>query len=174
MKTRHVIVLCAAMLVGAAPVTAAEPVAAPRSTPGTMLAQAAAAPAATKPARAHTSKASTVDAGEGRIAELHAKLKITPAQEDLWSGVTQVMRANAQAMEPLRKARHEKATTMTAVEDFTSYAEIADVHADGIKKFVPVFAALYESMTDEQKKNADTIFRRGERSKRTTSASKSR
>ena len=166
MKTRDVIVLCAAMVVGAAPITAAEPVAASRATPGMMIAQATAAPAATKPARAHTSKAATVDAGEGRITELHAKLKITPAQEDLWSGVTQVMRANAQAMEPLRKARAEKASTMTAVDDFTSYAEIADVHADGIKKFVPVFAALYDSMSDAQKKNADTMFRRGEASKK--------
>jgi len=166
MKTRNVIALCAAMFVGAAPIAAAEPVAAQRSPQGMMVAQATTAPAATKQARAHTSKASTVDASEGRIADLHAKLKITPAQEDLWSGVTQVMRTNAQAMEPLRKARSEKAPTMTAVEDFTSYAEIADVHADGIKKFVPVFAALYDSMSDAQKKNADTIFRRSETTKK--------
>jgi protein CpxP len=171
MKTRDVIVLCAAMVVGAAPITAAEPVAAQRSTQAMMLAQATAAPAETKPARAHTSKASTVDASEARITDLHAKLKITPAQEDLWSGVTRVMRTNAQAMEPLRKTRSEKAPTMTAVEDFTSYAEIADVHADGIKKFVPVFAALYDSMSDAQKKNADTIFRRSE-PKSTTSKSR--
>ena len=173
MKTRDVIVLCAAMVVGAVPITAAagEPVAAQHSAPAVMLAQATAAPAATKPARAHTSKAATVDASEARITDLHAKLRITPAQEDLWSSVTQVMRANAQAMEPLRKARSEKAPTMTAVEDFTSYAEIADVHADGIKKFVPVFAALYDSMSDAQKKNADTMFRRGE-PRRTTSKSR--
>ena len=169
MKTRDVIVLCAAMVVGAAPLTAAEPVGAKRSAPAMMLAQATPAPAATKPAPAHASKAATVNAGETRITHLHAKLKITPAQEDLWSGVTEVMRANATTLEPLRKARSERAPTMTAVEDFTSYAEIAEIHADGIKKFVPVFTALYESMSDAQKKNADTIFRRGDAPKRPAS-----
>jgi len=158
MKTRNVLMLCTALFVGAATIAAAEPLASKDS-------------AATKPAPAHTSKAATVDAGEARIADLHAKLKITPAQEALWSSVTEVMRGNAKAMEPLRKARSDKTLTMTAVEDFTSYAEIADVHADGIKKFVPVFTALYDSMSDAQKKNADTMFRRGERK---STASKSR
>lgn len=154
MKTRNVLVLCAALCVAAA------------AAPATTSAQATPAPTTMKPAPAHTSKAATVDAGEARITDLHAKLKITPAQEALWSSVTEVMRGNAKTMEPLRKARSEKAPTMTAVEDFTSYAEIADVHADGIKKFVPVFAALYESMSDAQKKNADTMFRRVEASKK--------
>jgi periplasmic protein CpxP/Spy len=166
MKTRNVLVLCTAVFVGAATIAAAEPLAPPRSAPALMLAQATPTPATTKPAPAHTSKAATVDASEARIADLHAKLKITPAQEALWSSVTEVMRGNAKTMEPLRKARSEKALTMTAVEDFTSYAEIADVHADGIKKFVPVFAALYGSMSDTQKKNADTMFRRVEASKK--------
>lgn len=169
MKTRDVLVLCAAMIAGAASITAAEPVAAKLSAQTMMLAQATPAPAATKQAPAHASKGKAVDADEARIADLHAKLKITPAQEDLWSSVTQVMRANAKTMEPLRQARYDKAPTMTAVEDFTSYAEIAEAHADGIKRFVPVFTALYDSMSDAQKKNTDTIFRRGEGPKRTTS-----
>ena len=119
------------------------------------------ATAATKQALAHTPKGKAVDADEARIRDLHAKLKITPAQENLWSNVTAVMRDNAKTMEPLRKARYDKAPTMTAVEDFTSYGEITDVHADGIKKFVPVFSALYDSMSDDQKKNADVMFRGG-------------
>jgi hypothetical protein len=169
MKTRDVIVLCAAMVTGAVSITGAEPVAAKLSAQTMMLAQATPAPAATKQAPAHTSKAKAVDADEARITDLHAKLKITPAQEDLWSSVTKVMRANAKTMEPLRQARYDKAPTMTAVEDFTSYAEIADAHADGIKAFVPVFTALYDSMSDAQKKNTDTIFRRGEGPRNTTS-----
>ncbi len=67
-----------------------------------MLAQATPAPAAGKQAMAHTPKGKAVDADEARITDLHAKLKITPAQEDLWSGVTTVMRANAKTMEPLK------------------------------------------------------------------------
>ena len=57
------------------------------------------------------------------------------------------------------KARADKAKTMTAVDDLKSYAEIADAHADGLKKFVPAFEALYASMSDAQKANANTLFR---------------
>ena len=169
MKTRDVIVLCAAMVTGAASITAAEPVAAKPSAQTMMLAQATPATAAGKQAMAHTPKGKAVDADEARITNLHAKLRITPAQEDLWSSVTTVMRANAKAMEPLRKARYDRAPTMTAVEDFTSYAEIADAHADGIKRFVPAFTALYDSMADAQRKTTDTIFRRGEGPRRSMS-----
>jgi LTXXQ motif family protein len=175
MKTREMTMLCAAMILGTAAATAPATVAAARLRAPVMLAQAApaAAPmqgeAVATPPRAAAAKTSNVDRVEARITDLHARLKITPAQEELWGGVTQVMRENAKTMEALRKARSERAQTMTAVEDFKSYGEITEVHADGIKKFVPVFSALYDSMSDAQKKNADTIFRRGPARKRTAS-----
>ena len=172
MKTRNVIVLCAAMIVGTASITAPATVAA---TPPAqvMLAQATPPPAATpKPATA--AKASSVDPVDVRIKDLHAQLQITPAQEDLWKNVTQVMRENAKTMDALRKARSEKAQTMTAVEDFKSYGEITEVHAEGIKKFIPVFSALYDSMSDAQKKNADSRFRGVGASKNMTSKSNAR
>ncbi len=162
MKTRDIVMLCAAIVVGTAPITAPATVAAATLRAPVMLAQATPAPAATTRAQATASKASTVDAVEARIKDLHARLKITPAQEDLWKNVTQVMQDNGKTMDALRKARTEKAPTMTAVEDFKTYGEITEVHADGIKKFVPVFSALYDSMSDAQKKNADNIFRRGQ------------
>ena len=83
-------------------------------------------------------KASDADRVEARIKDMHAKLKIT-------------------------QARSEHAKTMTAVDDLKSYAEITDAHADGIKKFTPVFATLYAEMPDAQKKEADTLFRHGTR-----------
>jgi len=102
-----------------------------------------------------------VDRVEARITDMHAKLKITQAQEDQWAKVAQMMRDNEKAIEPLIKARAENAKTMTAVDDLKSYGEIADAHAAGIKQFTPVFATLYESMSDAQKKEADTLFRHG-------------
>ncbi len=96
---------------------------------------------------------------EKRIKKLHADLKITPAQETLWNNVAQVMRENHEQMDKLTKAREKGAKTMTAVEDLKSYSEIIDANAVGLKKFIPPFEALYASMSDEQKKNADTFFR---------------
>lgn len=101
------------------------------------------------------------DRVEARIQNMHAKLHITPAQEDQWNKVAQVMRDNSSAIEPLIQDRADHAKTMTAVDDLKSYGEITDAHADGIHKFTPVFTALYASMSDEQKKQADILFHQG-------------
>ena|SRR5450759_154646 len=106
-------------------------------------------------------KASAQDRVEARITNMHAKLKITAAQEDQWASVAQVMRDNEKTVEPLIKARRENGKTMTAVDDLKSYGEITDAHADGIKKFTPVFATLYAGMSDNQKQEADALFRHG-------------
>jgi protein CpxP len=124
-------------------------------------------PAATKPVPgpARSAKASGVDRVEARITMLHAKLVITPAQEEQWKNVTQVMRENAQTMEALTKTRATQAKTMTAVDDLKSYAEVTTAHADGLKKFIPVFETLYAGMSDAQKAKADTLFRGHHRSR---------
>jgi hypothetical protein len=104
------------------------------------------------------SAASKVVSVEERIKTLHASLAITPEQEVLWNNVAQVMRDNSKTMEALITARSEKAGAMNAVEDFKSYGEITQAHADGSQKFIPVFEALYNSMPDAQKKTADAVF----------------
>jgi len=109
-----------------------------------------AAPAAESPSR------STV---ESRIDELHRQLKITPQQKSQWDAVAEVMRENAQAMEALQKQRASDAKSMDAVGVVKSYAEVVQAHEDGIKKFIPAFEDLYNSMSDSQKKIADSMFR---------------
>ena len=113
------------------------------------------------PAQKPPARASKVDRTEAYIKNLQAQLKITPAQEELWNKLTQVMRDNAKTMDALTQARMEKAKAMTAVEDLKYYSEITQAHADGLKNFIPAFEALYASMSDEQKKDADTLFRHG-------------
>ena len=115
------------------------------------------------PGAASAAKASSEDRIEARIKDMHAKLKITTAQEAQWTKVGQMMRDNEKAIEPLMHARNTNARTMTAVDDLKSYGEITDAHADGIKRFTPVFADLYASMSDSQKKQADALFRQGDR-----------
>jgi hypothetical protein len=110
-------------------------------------------------------KVSKTERVEVRIKELHAKLKITPAQKGLWDNVTRVMRDDAKKMEALIKARSEKATTTNAIDDLKSYSEIAEAHADGLKNFIPVFEPLYAGMSDAQKKDADKLFHHQGRTK---------
>ncbi len=109
-------------------------------------------------AKATAAKSSSEDRVEARVKNMHAKLKITQEQEDQWTKVAQVMRDNAKTMDALTQARFEHVTTMNAVDDLKSYGEITDAHADGIKKFTPVFATLYGSMSEAQKKDADALF----------------
>ena len=121
--------------------------------------------ASAEPGMAAASKASKTERVEVRIKELRSKLKITPAQEGLWDNVTKAMRDDAVRMEALIKARSENAMTRNAVDDLKSYSEITDAHANGLKNFISVFEPLYASMSDAQKKDADTLFRHQGRGK---------
>jgi hypothetical protein len=113
----------------------------------------------TAPAPSAAKEGSIEDRVEDRIEDLHTRLAITTAQEDSWGKLAGVMRDNAHTMAGLTRTRTEKLSGMTAVDDLKSYAEIAQAHADGLQKFTPAFASLYDSMSDSQKKNADAIFR---------------
>ena len=103
------------------------------------------------------------NAVEARIKELHRKLHITAAQKPQWDTLAQVMRDNAQAMSDLKKQRASDAQTMNAVDVVKSYESVIEAHEDGMKKFVPPFEALYNTMSDAQKKTADSLFRTREK-----------
>jgi hypothetical protein len=110
-------------------------------------------------------RTSAVDYTEARIAQLQGALKITEAQQPLWNNLTQVMRDNAKDMDAitddLHKEKAEGTKTLNAVEHMKFHSRITDAHADQLKKLIPPFEALYSSMSDEQKKSTDTIFRTG-------------
>ncbi|POZ53889.1 Spy/CpxP family protein refolding chaperone [Methylovulum psychrotolerans] len=105
------------------------------------------------------------DHAELRINDMHAKLQITAPQEAQWAKIAQAMQEDAKNMDALSQARIDHEKDMTAVDDLKSYGEIAQAHADGIKKLIPLFATLYDGMADPQKKVADTFFREGPQTK---------
>lgn len=111
-------------------------------------------------ALATAAKPAPADPVEARIKTLHSKFHITATQETLWSNVTQVMRDNAKAMEDLRNDRAESEESMGAMDELKSYAAGIEAHETGLQKFIPVFQALYDSMSDTQKKAADIEFRK--------------
>src|SRR5579863_7697008 len=134
-------------------------------------------PPASHQAMAMSSTASEpagIAAVEVRIKDLHRKLHITAAQKPQWDDLTTVMRSNAQAMVDLQKQRTADAPSMSAVDVVKSYESVIEAHEDGMKKFVPPFEALYNSMSDAQKKTADSLFRSRARSSaaKQTAASK--
>jgi hypothetical protein len=110
-------------------------------------------------------KTSAVDQTEALIKQLRVKLKFTEAQEELWKNLTQVMRENAKDMDSIIMDRSENTNTMNAVENLKFHSEISEAHLNHMKKFIPPFEALYNSMSDKQKKITDTIIRKKENEK---------
>lgn len=97
---------------------------------------------------------------DAHIQELHAELKITPAEETQWAQVADAIRTSAKSMDDLIQARHDNASKQNAVENLRSWTEIAQAHADGSKAVLAAFEPLYQAMSDTQRKLADEVFRR--------------
>ena len=95
---------------------------------------------------------------ETRISELHGKLQITPQQEKKWQAVAKVMQDNAEASRKAVEEKRKDEASLTAVADLNAYADIAELHAKGVRKLAKAFAGLYDSMTPDQKKVADGVF----------------
>jgi len=129
---------------------------APKSPPVHDIMAKGSPPAKTAPAPAPAEANAAVEA---RIKELHRKLHITAAQQTQWDSLVEVMRGNATAMIDLQRQRAQDAKSMSAVDAVKSYAAVIQAHEAGMNKFVPAFQALYDSMSDQQKMVADTMFR---------------
>ena len=114
-------------------------------------------PAVTRP--------SAVEHTEAQIKELQGALNFTEAQQVLWNNLTAVMRENAQDMDSLNKERAENTQPMNAVEHMKLHSQITQAHLAQLNKLIPPFEALYVSMSDDQKKTTDTIFRTGKHEK---------
>jgi hypothetical protein len=123
-----------------------------------ILAQAS-ADAMTTPSASEAAAKASSDRIEARIKELHKKLHVTAAQETPWNNLAQVMRDNAKAMVDLQNQRVADTQSMNAVDSIKSYASVIDAHQAGMTKFIPAFTALYDILSDAQKKTADSMFR---------------
>ncbi len=127
-------------------------------------------PAATSAPVATTAPATPEDIAratlrsETRIRRLHDSLQITAAEEDLWAPVAKVMRDNEAAFRGEMKDTTAGMKSQTAVTDLKTFQIVADHHASGLKKFIPAFSALYETMPAAQQKRADRIFGENSRS----------
>lgn len=116
-------------------------------------------PAAVAAHAAPKGSASRGDKLEARIKTLHSQLHITAAQEPTWNNVAQVMRDNAKTMSDLGRQQAEAERSASAPDMLNAYAKTIDGYADGIHKFIPIFQTLYDTMSEAQKKTADTVFR---------------
>jgi hypothetical protein len=96
---------------------------------------------------------------EQRIADLHKSLHITTAQQSQWDQFAQVMRDNAKDLDQAYQQRAATFDKMNAVDNMQSYAQIEQTRAQDMQKLVPAFQTLYNALSDQQKQEADALFR---------------
>jgi hypothetical protein len=131
---------------------------------GALLAgQAVAQTQAVVPAGTNAAKPAVKSLGsaaiERRIAELHSRLAITPAQQQPFDAFAQVMRDNSQRMETLVTKGMEGGSAANAVGQLRMYTVMAQAHADNMQRLTEAFAALYDALSPDQKHRADLSLR---------------
>jgi periplasmic protein CpxP/Spy len=131
-----------------------------QSAPSEAAAAPPAATAAASPMSSHTVPGSSAEQRvEEHIKQLHAQLRITPAEQPQWEQFANVMRDNARAMDRDFSQRMQQYPTMSALQNMQSYEQIAEAHAEHLQKLVPAFENLYNAMPAQQKQLTDQVFR---------------
>jgi len=113
----------------------------------------------TPPSASAHPKPPALDPIAERLKYLHDRLGITPGQEPLWADLARVMQDNAKAVTPLIRERLQVTKNRTAVETLDIYERLGEAQLEGLKNFLAAFRALYDKLSDQQKKIADVIFR---------------
>jgi hypothetical protein len=114
--------------------------------------------AAQVPAHRHLQRMLPGQRVAGQIAYLKAELKITPAQESLWSPVAQAMRDNAQALDQaILRARQEK-KPLDAVQRIALRESFAKTRSENEARFLASFKPLYAALSPAQQQAANELF----------------
>ncbi|HEY3847083.1 MAG TPA: Spy/CpxP family protein refolding chaperone, partial [Acetobacteraceae bacterium] len=81
------------------------------------------------------------------------------AEQSQWDQFAQTMLANAKDLDQAYQQRAATFDKLNAVENMQSYAQIEQTRAQDLQKLVPAFQTLYASLSDQQKQDADQLFR---------------
>ena len=94
-----------------------------------------------------------------RIEDLRVRLHIRPDQRHAWHRFAKVMRENAQNMDHVYRHRADHMSSMSALENLESYARLERIRSRDVERLVKPFRHLYASLSHEQKREADRLFR---------------
>lgn len=97
-----------------------------------------------------------VDRIEGRIAFLHAELRITDAQMPTWNEFANVLRANAKRVDDAQKADSQRPNS-SAVDRLDNQERWLTVRLESVRALKAAYAKLYTVLDDSQKKTADQL-----------------
>lgn len=149
------VLVCAPMLAFAQSATSPATPTHPTTPPAAEAPSSGGAPSAAAPALPKDIQARV----EQHIKQLHAQLHITAAQAPQWDAFAGVMRQNAADMAEAFRQRAQQFPSMNALQNMQSYAQIAEEHAEHLKKLAAAFDTLYNALPPAQQKLADQVFR---------------
>jgi LTXXQ motif family protein len=95
---------------------------------------------------------------EGRIAFLKAELAITDAQAKVWDAYADALKKNMQSMQDMHKSMMAARAGKTPVERLDAHVTAMEGRLQALKDIKPALAALYEALSDDQKKKADQLL----------------
>ena len=94
-----------------------------------------------------------------RIQAMRTALDVTPNEEAAFNHFAHVMRENATAMDNLLHQRMSDVRSMNALENMRSYEQLANQHAEDVRRLTAAFETFYDKLSPEQKQQADQMFR---------------
>ncbi len=95
--------------------------------------------------------------GAGRVAFLKAELAITDAQAKVWDSYADTLKMNMQSMQDMHKMMAAK-TGKTSVERLDTRITAMEGRLQALKDIKPKLVALYDTLSDDQKKKADELL----------------
>jgi hypothetical protein len=98
---------------------------------------------------------------EARLAYIKADLEITEAQGAAWDAYANAVRARHDAMESVHADMMKAKGNGTVVDRMDARIKSMETMLDGLKAMKSPTEALYDALSDEQKKKADQLLGAG-------------
>jgi hypothetical protein len=95
---------------------------------------------------------------EGRVAFLKAELAITDQQKGAWDAYAAAIKKNLAGMESMHETMMKIMQAKTPVERLDAHIAAMDARVASLKEIKPALAALYATLSDDQKKKADDLM----------------
>ncbi len=123
------------------------------------LAATGALPALAQQSNAQNQPTPMARMAQQRLSQLYQQLRINPAEQGAWGQFAQVWMQNAEQLDRSFQQRFAQLGAMNAVQNMQSYAQIEMQQAQDMQRLIPAFQQLYATLSPDQQRTADEMFR---------------
>ena len=95
---------------------------------------------------------------EARLAYVKTALSITEEQATAWKAYEDAARADVQSMQTVHQAMMTAMQSGSAIDRMQTHITMMQARLDALKVLEPAAETLYQALTPEQKKKADTLL----------------